>query len=456
MIALLLHCAPILAAQSSPPRLLDVPPGWRHERLQLPPDFAPELAYRGIEDLAFAPGMFEPGSDSYFSYALALRLEGDVHVDEPMLTRFLDAYYRGLYHAAAEGRGFANDESTIRSTVQQDGARFHATVHTFDSFTNGAALALALEISTHSAPRATEILGLASPLPSDAPIWKDLRALEAAWRAARPAPVFLNHVFFVVDRETYDALARSSFLRESFALTEERTTRRADVSYTGLYVYGRRTYFEFLPPESAAGLVPGDTGVALGVETSGALELLARALEQRGVKNQGGPITRELDGAPVPWFQILGVEVPSGPFSLFAMEYDPRFLAGWHADLPPRLPSLARAAVLERYAASLGRTELHARAPFADVSGVHLALDDAQRERLLAVCAAAGYEVEASAESTTCFGPQFRIVIERSSEPRGVTALELALRQALAHEPLQLGRASLSFHGVSAQLGLAR
>lgn len=290
------------------------PEGWRHERLEFPLSFAPELEFSGFEDLSFAPGMFVLDSDSYFSYALALRLDGDVEVDERMLAHFLETYYRGLCRTVAEERKVALDASTIHARVRREGALFRASVETFDPFVaseNSEPLELELELFSHSAPRATELLGLVSPLPQDAPIWDELHAIGQAWREARPAPVFLNHVYAVVDRATYDALARSTFLRETFAVSEERETVRADLTYAGLYFYGQRTYFEFLPPETAAGLVEGNTGLALGLESEGAIDEFARRLGERQVKTQLAPITRRIDDEQVPWFRILGVEMPS-------------------------------------------------------------------------------------------------------------------------------------------------
>lgn len=452
LLHLLLGLAQAVASQEPP--LLEAPEGWRHERLEFPLSFAPELEYRGFEDLSFAPGMFEPSSPSYFSYALGLRFEGDVDVEERMLARFLEVYYGGLYRAVATEKKLATDGKSTHASVRRDGANFSASVQTFDAFTSGGALSLELELSVHCTPRATEVLGLASPKPADAPIWKELHAIGDAWRAARPAPVFLNHVYAVVDRETYAALAHSSFLRETFAVTEERATKRADISYSGLYFYGRRTYFEFLPPEAAAGLAEGDCGLALGVESPGALDGFVGRLATKGIPSQGGPRTRELGGEQLPWFQIIGVQMPPSPLSVIAMEYDPRFLKRWHADLPPANGGFARADVLARYAAALKRSELHASAPFADVQQVHVEVSEAQRERLTNVFAAAGYESAAAGDYWTVDAPQFRVVMGRSEQSGGVTVIQLALRQAIEHEPMQLGRLRVSFSGKTATIAL--
>ncbi|HEX6882192.1 MAG TPA: DUF5829 family protein [Planctomycetota bacterium] len=432
-----------LLALQAPSLLPPAPAGWRGERLDFPLGFAPELDYRGVEDLLFAPGMFVPDSDSYFSYALALRLEGEVAVDEGMLQRFLETYYRGLCRAVAADRRLALDVDEIRARVSRAGEGFRATVSMFDAFTTGAALDLALELEWHAAPRATEILGLASPLDAGAPVWGELRALAAAWRAQRPAAVHLNHLFAVVDPETYAALAGSDFLRETFAVSEERTTVRADLTYSGLYLYGQHTYFEFLAPGALSG-----TGLALGVDRAGALEAFGARLAEAGVRSQGGPITRRLGDEELPWFRILGVEMPTAELTLFGMEYEPRFLERWHAGQPPASGGIARAAVLERYAAALGRTELRGRAPFLDVRAVALALSEPARARLADVAVAAGWEVEPQGERRICTGPGLRLELLPPAAPEGPTGVvrfELELRAPVAHEPLSLGRVAVSF-----------
>jgi len=440
-----------LLALAQEPLLPPAPAGWRGERLTFPLDFAPDLDLAGAEDLLFAPGMFAPDSETYFSYALAVRMQGDLEVDAAFLEDFLARYYRGLCRAVAGGRKLAFDEKGFAVHVAREGERFRASVDMIDAFTDGRPLTLALELESWSGPGTTELLGLASPLDAEAPVWAELHALGAAWRAARPAPLFLNHLYLVPDRATYDALAASPFVRESLAVFEERETVRADGTYRGLYLYGRRTYVEFLPP-GAMQLEAGASGLAFGLEQAGATDSFQQRLTEKGVASQAFPITRALEGAQVPWFRLLGIEMPSAPLTLFALEYDARFLSVWHGERAPAGGGIARAAVLERYAAVLGRSD--ARPPMSDVTTVHLALDEAQRARLLAVCAAGGHAVEEVGGTWRCRGPQVTLVLEPSPEPRGITGFELALREPLVHEPLELGRVRLRFEGAKATLTL--
>jgi hypothetical protein len=315
----------------------------------------------------------------------------------------------------------------------------------FDAFVTGEPLDLVLELQAHEAVGRTEVLGLASPMDAEAPVWDALHAIGERWRAARPAALLLNHVYFVVDRATFDALLASDLPRE-LALAEKRDTVRTDTTYTGLYLYGRDTYFEFVP-EGTGSMPVGSTGIAFGLERAGASNALAGVLREAGLRTQVVPITRALDEQQVPWFRLVGVELPAGPLSVFAMEYDPRFVATWHGTEPA---GITRAAVLERYAEVLAPGA--AAAPFLDVRSIELALDEAQRAALLKLVRAAGHEVVVSDESLVVRAPGFALHVRFAREPGGITALELELRHEVERGPERIGTTTWTFAGRRARL----
>jgi len=190
------------------------------------------------------------------------------------------------------------------------------------------------------------------------------------------AAVLLNHFFIVPTPETYEALRQSAFLRESFAVFEARTTVRQDLTYTGIYFYGDHTYFEFLPP--GPGFAEAQSGVAFGVEESGAgARLRARLEEGLGVKVGEMGITRQAEGKDVPWFRMVAAQTGQGMgrFATWTMEYEGSFLDQWFPDLPPRGRGIARAAVLDRYVAKVGPPDARASRLLEDVTALRLALD---------------------------------------------------------------------------------
>lgn len=79
-----------------PPYELLIPAGWGVERFSLPPDFAPEIRFKGVEDIRFMPGWGEIKSEEHWSYCFLWWLEGKPVIDASILESHLKAYYSGL------------------------------------------------------------------------------------------------------------------------------------------------------------------------------------------------------------------------------------------------------------------------------------------------------------------------------------------------------------------------
>ena len=441
------------AQETAPqPELLRAPAGWSFERLDLPLSFAPDLDYQGFEEITLSAGMFDKSSPQYWSYALALRLDGDVVVDRAMAADFFTRYYRGLCAAVGGARGSDVDLDAIQVSAALSDGPFVLTAELFDVFVDGAPLTLRLELDVHATATSTELFGIASPAAVDQPIWDELGAIRTAWWQTRPPAVYLNHLFWVPDAATYEALVESDLLR-GLAVGEERHTVRQDLEYTGLYAYGQRTYFEFLQPGGP--LAPGASGIAFGHEERDGIDGFAAALEAEGVRTFAGARTRALNEVDVPWFRILGVEAPHAQtrLSLFSMEYDPAFLTSWHEDLAPAGASRRRGPVLERYAASLGASERRSETPLLDVETVWLELDPGERERFVTVARAAGFDVvEMESGPTVCNAPEVAFRIEHVTEPGGVIGFDARLRAGTAPTEQRFGSVSIAIEGDLARI----
>ena len=72
--------APAQRAQPSPTMLMG-PEDWRFERLPIPPGFARDIPWTGYEEARFSPGMFDPKSATYFTYALSISIDGRTQHD---------------------------------------------------------------------------------------------------------------------------------------------------------------------------------------------------------------------------------------------------------------------------------------------------------------------------------------------------------------------------------------
>ena len=117
-------------------------PGWRYERIELPPEFAPTLP-AGVEVLWFAPGMFRPDAADYFTYAFSVTWHDDSPNGHDTLRGWLHTYYDGLMTAVAGGadRAPARPVEVRLSDDLRTGA-----ITMSDEFTGGGDLDLALRI----------------------------------------------------------------------------------------------------------------------------------------------------------------------------------------------------------------------------------------------------------------------------------------------------------------------
>jgi hypothetical protein len=153
--------------------------GWRSEIIPLPPEFAPALP-AGQEELRFAPGMFDPEAETYFSYAFVLRLAGSAPLDRARVETLLDQYYRGLVAAVASERELALPDD-VDATVTGDASGFRATVSMYDAFVTGKPLTLHMDVTVEGSC----VRAAASPRPRDHRVWQDL-ARATACLACQP------------------------------------------------------------------------------------------------------------------------------------------------------------------------------------------------------------------------------------------------------------------------------
>jgi hypothetical protein len=275
-------------------------------------------------------------------------------------------------------------------------------------------------------------------------------ALAPAAASLANAPVYLNHFFVVVDPDTFVALQRSPVLGKAFAPFERRTTVRADMSYTGLYWYGRRTYFETL--ETGAQGPPGASGVALGVEQPDA----SRAVQETWGRQAGAasrtPITREAEGRRVPWF--VATAAPDIPgLSLWLMEYEPDFLASWYPKLTPSR-SIRRADVLDRYVAKIGFSAARETALLKDVTELTIALAPEPRDTLSARLRATGWAARTDGSALVLEGPdgvRLRFVTAAAGGP-GIVEAAFSLQRRTRAEAHRAGSVELHLDGAEARI----
>jgi hypothetical protein len=258
----------------------------------------------------------------------------------------------------------------------------------------------------------------------------------------------LNHFFLTLDHATFQEIQNSVFLRKAFAPSEERTTVRKDMTYTGLYFYGINTYFEFFDASQEKSRKVGDSAIAFGVEQSGASQILqARAGGE--LPMQILPVTRQLGEAQIPWFFMLKPEnrgLDAGT-STWAMEYDTKFLAQWHNEIADNNQGITRKEILQRYVSVLKNTPPN---PFLEeVLAMTLAADLSSIELLIKQGKVFGNNIHKENNATFLQGYDFTLrLIPENAGQYGIQEITLQVnRQPDTQTEFRFGAKSiLKFH----------
>ena len=239
--------------------------------------------------------------------------------------------------------------------------------------------------------------------------------------------VFLNHFYIVVDSTTFKDIEQSPFLRKEFAVTEQRTTVRTDRSYTGLYFYGTNTYFEFFDVSSNPSTQVGFSGIALGVDQAGELQLIGKEVSSFSLDQK--PITRQYSGKQVPWFYAGGPkEFPlDTPLSVWMMEYHPRFLDEWNPEASERNQGVTRKQILQRYAAVL--KDIPAQPHFEDVVAMRVAVNETDRKKLTELFKQLGYSEQTAGDAKVLKGPDMELrLVPQTETSRGIQEITMRVR----------------------------
>ena len=109
----------IAAASDAPDTTLVFNTTWKGERIQLPPPFAPAMKLKGTEEIRFAPGMFDAGSATFFSYAFVFSVSKDQALTEDIIQREILAYYRGLSESILKRKNVNADADKFTFKLQQ-------------------------------------------------------------------------------------------------------------------------------------------------------------------------------------------------------------------------------------------------------------------------------------------------------------------------------------------------
>ena len=190
----------IAAASDAPDTTLVFNTTWKGERIQLPPPFAPAMKLKGTEEIRFAPGMFDAGSATFFSYAFVFSVSKDQALTEEIIQREILAYYRGLSESILKRKNVNADADKFTFKLQQakeaagtpekvaasaKAVQYHGELNWTEPFVTAKPQVLYFEIQSWADPATSRnyLFVCTSPKPrgdADA-TWTELRAIRRSF-----------------------------------------------------------------------------------------------------------------------------------------------------------------------------------------------------------------------------------------------------------------------------------
>ena len=266
-----------------------------------------------------------------------------------------------------------------------------------------------------------------------------------AQSSGRAPTVFLTHFYIALDQASYDALRTSAQVAALAAVKESHTTAGGR-EWTGFYILGRQTYMEFFGAQALPnGMRSGDSGLALTVEESGGVEMIAARLRTVfGEKVEVATSPRDTPVGTIPWFRSTDIKSDEPEsLSTWIMETDPAYLGATHPGARIEHP-LSREQ-------GLSWTYLPDH-PFDNVVGLTVALNPSDSIHLATELGLAGWKVHRGGQGFAAIGPEVKLIVVPAGARAGIRDVELRLRHSVPKQTIVAGNAKLLLEGKTGRL----
>ena len=169
------------------------PAGWKTEVIEFPLGFASDFSYRGKEELVFMPGMYEIGSEDFFSYAFVWVVKTEKNIPLNSLQEHLLSYYSGLQKAVSKNtltdnvvvvikKQTGNGASNLANTRAE---KWRGTIAWSEPFKTKKAQTLRFKLDSFFCEKQNRWLGffLVSPHGYSHKVWSGLDSLNKEYLA---------------------------------------------------------------------------------------------------------------------------------------------------------------------------------------------------------------------------------------------------------------------------------
>jgi hypothetical protein len=260
--------------------------------------------------------------------------------------------------------------------------------------------------------------------------------------------VGLNHVYVVLDQETFTAVRDSERLMREFASVDTGLPQfdPPQTQSQRLYIRGRTTYVEILGPRNPFDEPVGKIGIALGVDALPLLDEVQAAWSAAfGSAADRYNIEWKKATPPVQWYEVVQHRSTSDnpDLVLWASAYRPEFLP-W---LYPQRSAFDTRGSRADFLAPLFRPERL----FRDVTGLTIAVPEQLRAQIARQLQSVGYQRSSPGEALELQSSGLTLTLtEPTADRRGLLSMAMATNRDNSSDIVLGPRSIIKFDGQSA------
>ncbi len=247
--------------------------------------------------------------------------------------------------------------------------------------------------------------------------------------------VFLNHVYTIIDEDTYEEIKNSNFLKSEFCHCQEKTHANTEKSmnWTGFYMTGENTYIEFFNSKDKKHLQEmkcGTIGIGFSVDQVKEIEQITKILKQKFANNVNHELFKKtIDEFLIPWFYYTTLTNNSSMMpqvDAWIMAYHKDYFKTQNIELFDENSISRQEYNKKRNAVPFDKSKL-----FKDIEEITLSLNDETKVKFIEQQTALGYICQEAKDCTICRGPGITFKLEQS---KNQTCKILKLQMHLNHK----------------------
>ncbi|MEL6811788.1 MAG: hypothetical protein AAFP76_10675 [Bacteroidota bacterium] len=164
---------------------------WKREVLTFPLGFAPELKYKGFEDILFSEGWSKQDQTDFWTYAFVWHIELNTELMEHELESSIETYFDGLMKAVNKDKDFEVPKTTalfVQVKEVQGTSRHLGKVKVYDSFFTQKVMTLNVMVEHYYCERTGSFIPFfkLSPKPFGDEVWKKLQTVVLTPQTCSP------------------------------------------------------------------------------------------------------------------------------------------------------------------------------------------------------------------------------------------------------------------------------